>query len=87
MKTFPSDDPSLFPTGDLANNFSPNPMVRRHGRGPEGTHCKTCRYLQSQSFGTARHYWKCTRYSVSHSEASDFRLKWESCRLYERESV
>jgi len=80
-------DPFLFPVGDLANNDSPNPMVRRHGRGPAGAHCKTCEFLHPQRYGSARRYWKCIRYSTSHCDASDFRMKWDACRLYEEEKV
>jgi len=57
--------------------------VRRHGRGPAGAHCKTCRHLQAQSVGSNRRFWKCVRYSTSHCTASDFRMKWDACRLYE----
>jgi hypothetical protein len=73
----------ILPVGDIANNYSPNPMVRRHGRGPEGARCKTCRYLQAQRIRSRRSYWKCVRYSMNHSTASDFRKKWDACRLYE----
>lgn len=74
----------LFPVGDLENNYSPNPMVRRHGRGPAGARCKTCRHLTRAGY-RSRTYFKCLRYRVSHSTASDFRMKWGACRLYEEE--
>ncbi len=82
-------DNLVLPIGDIANNYSPNPMVVRHGRGPEAARCKTCRHLQAQSIRSirsSRRYWKCTRYSVSHCTASDFRMKWDACRFYETET-
>ena len=75
----------ILPIGDIANNYDSNPMIVRHGRGPDGSHCKTCRSLRSQNFGSQRSYWKCIQYSVSHCTASDFRLKWDACRLYEED--
>jgi hypothetical protein len=64
----------------------PNPMVFKHGSGPEGKRCKTCQHLVSQSIRTNRVYWKCERRSLSHCTASDHRQKWDACRLYEEES-
>ena len=73
----------ILPVGDIANNYSPNPMIRKYGRGPEGARCKTCGYLVSTCPTGNKTYWKCSRYSLSNSDASDFRQKWDACRLYE----
>jgi len=62
----------------------PNPMVYKHGAGPEGAKCKTCRHVVQIRPGQNR-YWKCDRRSLSHSQTSDHRLKWPACRLYEEE--
>jgi hypothetical protein len=75
----------LFPTGDFSANHSANPMVRHHGKGPQGKTCRTCRHAVSVNRGTVRDYWKCTRRGLSRSSATDHRLKWDACRLYEEE--
>ena len=71
----------IIPIGDIASNYAPNPMIRRHGRGPEGETCRTCAHLVATS-PTGKTYWKCDRYSLSNSDASDFRSKWDACRLF-----
>lgn len=77
--------PEPLPIGDFTANFDPNPMVRLHGRGPEETKCKACRHMVSVFY--SRRYWKCDRHSLSKSAASDHRLKWNACRLYEEEAA
>lgn len=62
---------------------SPNPLVRVHGYGPTGTFCKTCRHLWVHSM--ARNYYKCQLRDRSHGPATDHRLRWPSCKLYEPE--
>ena len=76
-----SDD--ILPIGDFAANFNPNPMVIHHGRGPEDARCKTCRHIIAEGYN--RTYYKCARRGVTLSAATDHRLKWQACRLYEQE--
>lgn len=78
-------DPMLFPVGDLQNNYDDNPMVRQHGRGPAHRYCKTCRHIRYISNGR-RQYIKCYRRGITKSDRTDHRLKWNACRLYEKES-
>jgi hypothetical protein len=73
----------ILPIGDIASNYSPNPMVVRHGRGPEGKHCRTCRHIVPTSYRTDRTYWKCERRGITHGQGTDHRKKWDACRLYE----
>lgn len=63
-----------------------NPMPARHGPGPEGTTCASCVHLVS-SFGGSRSYYKCELRGISSSVATDHRLKWPTCGLYEAEPV
>ena len=75
----------ILPIGDIPNNFDMNPMIRRHGRGPLGRRCKTCKHMTPTSYHSARTYWKCARRGFSHGQGTDHRLKWAACRLYEQE--
>ena len=82
---FVSED-LILPIGDIANNYSPNPMVRRHGPGPEGKTCKTCRRMVAGPGEHQRTYWKCERRGISAGQGTDHRMKWPACRLYEEEA-
>jgi len=73
----------ILPIGDIANNYDPNPMIVRHGRGPEGKTCRTCVHAVATSPTGNKTYWKCDRRGMSRSTATDHRLKWNACRLYE----
>ena len=77
----------LFPVGDIASNYDPNPMVRLYSRGPEDKHCKTCIHIVATRYGSTRHYYKCDRFRMSHSEATDFRLKWNALRAVRGHTV
>ncbi len=57
-------------------------MFRRYGRAPEGTKCKDCKFLHGYLYHTATYY-KCTKYGVSHGEATDWRLKYPACGRFE----
>jgi len=72
----------ILPIGDIANNYDPNPMIVKHGRGPDGKTCRACLFIIGVSPAGNRRYWKCSRHSVSRSESTDHRLKWAACRLY-----
>jgi len=71
------------PIGDFTANFDPNPMVRTHGRGPEWARCRECAHIVATCPTGNKTYWKCARRSMSRSDGSDHRLKWNACRLYE----
>ena len=79
-------DQGILPIGDIANYYDPNPMIRKHGRGPDGETCGACRHLIFTTPTGNRTYRKCDRYSISRSDASDFRKKWAACRLWEAET-
>jgi len=87
VKAATVSEQTVLPIGCIANNYSPNPMVVRHGRGPEGASCKTCRHLVPTSHNTNRTYWKCDRRGMTHGQDTDHRLKWDACRLYEVEAA
>ena len=55
-------------------------MVRKFGPGPIGRTCGDCAHLTAREYG--RKYFKCTRYRVSRSAASDWRKKWAACGLF-----
>lgn len=76
-------DPTPLPIGDITANYDDNPMVRRHGRGPESRYCATCAHIRRVSPTGNRTYVKCYRRGVSRSYGTDHRLKWNACRLYE----
>lgn len=76
-------DPMLFPIGDIASNYDPNPMIVRHGPGPDDKTCHDCRQLTPNRWGTNRTYWKCRRRGITHGQGTDHRKKWHACRLYE----
>jgi hypothetical protein len=59
-----------------------NPMVRACGTGPEGTRCKTCTHLIAWAY--AKTYYKCDkRGDLTHGKATDQRVNWSACSLYE----
>ena len=81
-----TDEQPILPIGDINVNFDPNPMVIHHGRGPDTARCKTCRFIEYTSPTGNRTYIKCQRRGVSRSTATDHRLKYNACRLYEEET-
>jgi hypothetical protein len=60
----------------------PNPLRARFGPGPEGAKCKTCVHLIDLR-GGAKLFHKCFRRGASNSEATDHRVGWNACSLYE----
>lgn len=48
------------------------------GYGPAGETCQTCGNREHICYRD-RHYNKCPEWIVSHSEATDLRLKWPAC--------
>lgn len=51
------------------------------GSGHPSDKCKTCRNLKHH-FYHGRSYYKCSVYGETDSEASDWRLKYPSCGMY-----
>ncbi|MCK5612307.1 hypothetical protein KAR91_61110 [Candidatus Pacearchaeota archaeon] len=62
----------------------PNPMVRKAGIGPEGAKCKGCKFL-IRTKPSNRVYYKCKFVGVTHGAATDVRVRWDACRMYEVE--
>jgi hypothetical protein len=58
-----------------------NPMVRKYGFGPEGTKCKTCKFLCHRDMG--KRYYKCEKRGLSRSETTDHRVNFPACIFYE----
>ena len=52
--------------------------IRDH---PDGKRCKSCTFLR-RSYGHTRTYYKCALKGISHSEATDIRLKDPACSRY-----
>lgn len=55
-------------------------MYHLFGRGEPDTKCATCEHLVS--YTANRKWYKCECYGETRSEASDWRLKYPSCGLY-----
>lgn len=53
------------------------------GKGNDGEICKTCCHLQDYGHHD-RSYYKCECYGITASEASDWRLKYQACGLYNK---
>ena len=56
-------------------------MQEIHGTIPDKT-CKTCKHARSIEF--AKVYWKCELWKLSHSSATDIRLKNVACGRWEQ---
>lgn len=56
-------------------------MQELHGY-KDGETCKTCRYCKSIRFNKV--YWKCEKWRLSHSSATDIRLKNKACCKWEK---
>jgi hypothetical protein len=63
----------------------PNPMVRKAGIGPEGAKCKGCKFLIRTTSNSNKVYYKCDLVGVTHGAATDVRVRWDACRMYEVE--
>lgn len=59
--------------------------VEMFGLGPTGKTCKTCKHR----FGNTRNktWYKCEKWHISSSIATDIRLKWPACGKYEMEKA
>ena len=56
-------------------------MQGKHGMPAHGVTCGECAFLKTQNYGT-RSFFKCALYSMSKSEASDFRKSWPGCGAF-----
>ena len=81
---------------DIFGNLSEPPEIKREGnryRTMQELHgikegndtCKTCDHLMN-GYYHGKSYYKCELWIVSHSSATDIRLKNRACNKYERES-
>jgi len=68
---------ALFPVA-----VEPNPMVRRHGAASPVATCRTCSHLL-RTEGGMRIFYKCRLRGVSSSGATDHRVGWNACALFE----
>lgn len=58
-------------------------MHELFGKGYDGDTCKTCWHLKHR-YTHNKSYYKCQCYGETASEASDWRLKYPSCGLYNK---
>ena len=59
----------------------PNPMVRRHGPGLASDTCGSCKWLVKHEY--QRTYYKCQKRGDTSSAATDHRVGWRACALWE----
>ena len=62
--------------------YGGNPLAQKHGAGPEGTKCKTCKHL-TYNHGAHKKYYKCRCRGITCGPATDHRVNWPACKLYE----
>lgn len=58
-------------------------MYANFGAGPAEEECRTCSNLICARYNRA--YYKCRIYGNTASEASDWRVSWPACGMYNRE--
>lgn len=79
-------------TTDLFGNEAPVPqetikqgldphqqMIALYGKIDSFT-CKSCQHLKRS--GKNRPYFKCSKFGITHSAATDWRAKWTACGLF-----
>ncbi len=57
-------------------------MHYHHGTSP-GNKCRDCCNLVGGEYHD-KHYYKCEAYGLTHSEASDWRLRYDACGLFNK---
>jgi hypothetical protein len=58
-----------------------------HGR-TNGQRCGDCTFLVVNPMESAGTYYKCSKYRITSSAATDWRKKWQACGLFqEREAI
>jgi len=78
------DPPS--PMEIAANNRRLIKPQDKYGLANNGKTCKTCANKLSWDYHDKR-YHKCLKWKVSHSLATDIRVSWPACKLYQPEDV
>jgi hypothetical protein len=63
-----------------------NPMVVKHGAGPEGATCRHCQHICRFRPGVNT-YIKCRMRGITAGPGTDHRLKWKACRFYQKEGT
>ena len=61
-------------------------MIQLHGSAPEGKKCKTCSHLMPCGYH-GKSFYKCELWRLSHSIATDIRLKQQACGQYNEVSA
>lgn len=56
--------------------------IEKFGKGPAGMKCGDCKYLIATQY--SRTYFKCARWIVSGSAATDIRKSGQACGQFER---
>ncbi len=80
---------NLFPEWQAAHPPQPilpqriRTMWHVYGKGNENETCGTCAYFARQGHHN-KVYFKCEKSSMSRSEATDWRVGWQSCGLARR---
>lgn len=59
-------------------------MHRRYGRDDKHL-CKDCNHLICREYG--RRYYKCEMYGLSKSDATDWRVSYQACGMYNQPAV
>lgn len=70
--------------GGEGGNRKPNPMVLKHGRGPEGKRCKSCKLIHRHTPG-ARTFYKCKVRGITSGPKTDHRANWPACSFWRAE--
>jgi len=68
--------------GEVRVSRSHAEMLQVHGVDPGGRRCGECRELIRQGLHD-RNYFKCRRTVITRGAASDWRLKWPACGVFE----
>ena len=79
-KPMTGDEPTLFDLDDYAVPDK-NPMLIPHGM-KKGKLCKGCKFFLREKFHD-KSYFKCKIRGVSRSSATDHRVSWNACGLFE----
>ncbi len=51
--------------------------------GPEASRCRTCKHLIKDPYHSKTFY-KCEKSNITHGAATDVKLKWRGCVLWEQ---
>ena len=59
-----------------------NPLIKLHGKGPEGKRCKHCAHLYSKHFSKV--YYKCDLRPDTNGTGTDHRVNWPACGKFQK---